>query len=96
MNKKLIGGIVSGVLVGGALILGVMSLTKIPAGYVGVQYDMNGGVRDEILSQGFHFVNPMVSVTKYSISSESAIISKLKYVLLQKSLLMEGSWADSL
>ena len=30
MNKKLIGGIVSGVLVGGALILGVMSLTKIP------------------------------------------------------------------
>ena len=76
MNKKLIGGIVSGVLVAGTLILGVMSLTKIPAGYVGVQYDMNGGVRDEILSQGFHFVNPMVSVTKYSISSETMALTK--------------------
>lgn len=76
MNKKLIGGIVSGVLLGGALILGVVSLTKIPAGYVGVQYNMNGGVRDEILSQGFHFVNPMVSVTKYSISSETMALTK--------------------
>ena len=76
MKKKLIGGIIAGIVISGTLLLGLMSLTKIPAGYVGVQYNMNGGVRDEILSQGFHFVNPMVSVTKYSISSETMALTK--------------------
>lgn len=76
MKKKLIGGIIAGIVIGGTLLLGLMSLTKIPAGYVGVQYDMNGGVRDEVLSQGFHFINPMVSVTKYSISSETMALTK--------------------
>lgn len=39
---------------------------KIPNGYVGVRYSINGGVRDETLGQGIKFVG-LDKVTKYPI-----------------------------
>ena len=54
------------------LILGiaacVICMEKIPAGYVGVVYNMNGGVDVEVLTQGWHPRNSSLS-TSSSISS---------------------------
>lgn len=69
----------------GAIILGIVLLfggcgavictEKIPAGYVGVVYSMNGGISGETLSQGFHIVSPTKKVTKYSVGLEQSYLT---------------------
>lgn len=50
-------------------------LEKIPAGYVGVVYNMNGGVDGEVLTQGWHLVAPSKRVTEYSIGLEQSYLT---------------------
>lgn len=50
-------------------------IEKIPAGYVGVVYNMDGGVDGEILDQGWHIVAPTKKVTKYSVGIEQSYLS---------------------
>ncbi len=69
-----IGGILLGVCLVVALILCLMCVKKIPAGYVGVVYNMDGGVDGEILSQGWHMVAPTKKVTTYSIGLEQSYL----------------------
>ena len=76
MKSKLIGAIVSGVVVLGILVGGIMSAHSIKAGYVGVVYSMNGGIQNQVLSQGLHFVNPLSSVNQYSVATTQAYLSK--------------------
>lgn len=73
MKKRLI---VVGLILLGVIVLFVTTLTKIPAGYVGVVYSPNGGVKEKTLSQGWHMVNPLYKVTKYTIATEQAYLSK--------------------
>lgn len=76
MNKKgYIGAIVLGVVIFLSIILGIICTEKIPAGYVGVVYNMNGGVDGEFLSQGWHIVSPTKKVTKYSIGMEQSYLT---------------------
>lgn len=49
-----------------------MCLTKIPAGYVGIVYNIQDGVSNEVLSQGLHLVAPTKKVTTYSIGIEQS------------------------
>lgn len=53
-------GIKAAVVVGAILVLGTIGafkfFEKIDNGYVGVRYSMNGGIKDEALSQGVKFV----------------------------------------
>lgn len=56
----------------------IVCLEKVPAGYVGVVYDMNGGVDGEILTQGWHIVPPTKKVTIYSIGLEQSYLSSEK------------------
>lgn len=58
-----------------AMMLGVMCTEKIPAGYVGVVYNMNGGVDGEVLGQGWHVVAPTKKVTTYSIGIEQSYLT---------------------
>lgn len=51
-------------------------ITRIPNGYKGVQYSMNGGVKDEVLAQGWHLVAPTVKVKEFTVSNEQLILSK--------------------
>lgn len=78
MNSKNVGAIIAGACV----VVGLLTLFtcghRIPAGYVGVVYDMNGGVKDGVLSQGFKFIWPSENVTKYSIATEQGYLSKDK------------------
>ena len=78
MKKGMIGAIIAGVLTLGTSVGVLMCVEKIPAGYVGVQYSMNGGVQDEILTQGWHLVAPNKKVNLYSIRTEQLYMSKDK------------------
>lgn len=75
MSNGKIGGIVAGVIIFLAIICCFICLTKVPAGYVGVVYNMNGGVDGEILTQGWHIVSPTKKVTTYSIGLEQSYLS---------------------
>lgn len=77
MNKKgLIGGIVLGVVILFCIIAAAICLERIPVGYVGVVYSMNGGVQDELLTQGFHLVAPTKKVKEFTIGNEQLVLTK--------------------
>ena len=57
------------------LILLAMCAKKIPAGYVGVVYNMSGGVEDRVLTQGWKLVAPHKKVTRYTIGMEQATLT---------------------
>ncbi len=48
----------------------------VPAGYVGVQYSLNGGIKDEVLPQGWHLVAPTIKVSEYSIATEQLLMTQ--------------------
>lgn len=77
MSKK---GLVIGVtviaLAGGAFT--VSRMERIPTGRVGVQYSLNGGVKDEVLDMGVNFVLPGIHVKEFTIGNEQLILSKDK------------------
>ena len=73
--SKAIGGALAGVVILGGLAGAFMMTERIPAGYVGVQYSVNGGVKDEVLTQGWHLVSPTKKVTLYSVATETFVMS---------------------
>lgn len=75
MNKRIVGAIVTGAICM-ILLITILSMTeKVPAGYVGIVYSMNGGVSDEVLTQGWHVVSPTKSVTLYSVGIEQSYLT---------------------
>lgn len=54
----------------------IASLTKIDAGKVGVIYSMNGGIKEETLSQGVHFISPLWKVKQFTVGNEQMVLSK--------------------
>lgn len=75
MKTGKVGAVFLGIIMFVVVILGFMSMEKVPAGYVGVVYNMSGGVDGEILNQGWHFVSPMKKVTIYSIGIEQSYLT---------------------
>ena len=64
-----VGGIAIGVVLVVAIIGLMLCTTKIPAGYAGIVYNMNGGMT---------FLSPTKTVTKYTIAREQSYMSKDK------------------
>lgn len=75
MNKGVIGAIVSGAVLFICIVMLLLMMEKVPAGYVGIVYDMNGGVSEEVLTQGWHMVSPTKKVTLYSIGIEQSYLT---------------------
>lgn len=75
MKKGSIGAIFFAVILVVAFFVVISCTERIPAGYVGVVYNMQNGVGDEVLDQGFHIVSPMKSVTTYSIGVEQSYLT---------------------
>ncbi len=75
MSNGKIGGVLVGIILVLCLICAVICLERVPAGYVGVVYNMNGGVDGEILTQGWHIVSPTKKVTTYSIGIEQSYLT---------------------
>ena len=74
MKSKIIGALVAGVLVIGAV--GVFfSVERIKPGFVGVVYSPTSGVEQSTLSQGWKIVMPWKKVTQYSIATEQLYLS---------------------
>lgn len=75
MSKGFLGSIILAIVIVVAIVLVFMCTERIPAGYVGVVYNMNGGVDGEILQQGWHIVAPTKKITTYSIGIEQSYLS---------------------
>lgn len=73
--KRIIGLIAVIVLILGGILTLAFCTTKVPTGYVAVQYSMNGGVKDEVLSQGWHFVAPTIKTVNYTIGLEQSYLT---------------------
>lgn len=61
------------------LVISVVALSlctiRVPAGYVAVQYNMNGGVQDEVLTQGWHLIAPVVKTVNYTVGIEQSYLT---------------------
>lgn len=75
-NKGFIGGLLAAILILVGLFGAITCLERIPTGYVGVVYSMNGGVQDEVLTQGWHLVAPTKKVKEFTIGNEQIVLSK--------------------
>lgn len=73
-----IGGAIVGFVMIIGLILVIICTNKIPAGYAGVVYNINGGIEGKTLSQGWRVVNPTKKVTKYTIGWEQSYMTANK------------------
>ena len=70
MRKGFIGAITLGVIIVVGLICLLICIERIPVGYEGVVYSMNGGVQQETLKQGWHIISPTKKVKEFTISEE--------------------------
>lgn len=74
MKAKVVGVIIAlAVIAGGAYC--ALSLTKVGQGEVGVVYSMNGGVKEDTLGPGFHFVGPFDKVSDFPVSQQQLVLS---------------------
>lgn len=73
--KGKIGAILLALVLIVGLVCCITCMEQIPAGYVGVVYNMNGGVDGEVLGQGWHLVSPTKKVTEYSIGLEQSYLT---------------------
>lgn len=74
-KKSIIGAILSVVVIITIIVLLSMSLKKVKPGYVGVVYNMNGGIQSETLDQGWHWIKPSQRLTQYSIGIEQSYLT---------------------
>ena len=75
MRKGLLGAIMLGLIIIVGLFIIFGCTVRVPTGYVGVVYNMNGGVDGEVLTQGWHLVAPTKKVTTYSIGLEQSYLT---------------------
>lgn len=73
--KGKVGAIFLGIVFVIVIIMCFMCAERVPAGYVGVVYNMSGGVDGEVLTQGWHLVSPTKKVTTYSIGIEQSYLT---------------------
>lgn len=73
--KGFIGGVALALVLIIAFVGCIICIERVPTGYVGVVYNMNGGVDGEVLSQGWHLVSPTKKVTTYSIGLEQSYLT---------------------
>lgn len=71
-----VGGIATGFVIVVLIICGFKCTERIPAGYVGVVYNMNGGIEKDVLRQGWKLVSPTKTITLYSTALEQSYMTK--------------------
>lgn len=74
-NRGMLGGIVIGIVIVLAIIMGFACTERVPAGYVAVIYTMSGGIAEDTLSQGWHLLSPTKKATLYSIGIEQSYLT---------------------
>lgn len=75
MRKGSVGGIVIGVVIIFTIVMMFLCSVRVPAGYVAVQYSLNGGVKEEVLTQGWHMIPPTTHTTLYTVGIEQSYLT---------------------
>ena len=75
-KAKIAGGIFTGIALIVTLIVVINCMEKIPVGYAGVIYSMNGGVKENTLSPGYHITKPTEHVKCFTTSNEQLLLTK--------------------
>ena len=78
MKKGLLGGVTLGVIIVVVLLCAVICIEKVPVGYEGVVYSMNGGATGETIGQGWHLVAPTKKIKLFTIGNEQLVLTKDK------------------
>lgn len=74
MKAKIVGVIIALAVIAGSAYC-ALSLTKVGQGEVGVVYSMKGGVKEDTLGPGFHFVGPFDKVSDFPVSQQQLVLS---------------------
>lgn len=75
MKKGLLGGIGLAVVIVAGLICIAKCTVRVPAGYIAVEYKMNGGISKNVLTQGWHLISPTVKTSLYSVGIEQSYLT---------------------
>ena len=75
MKKGLLGGIGLAVVIIAGLICVAKCSVRVPAGYIAVEYKMNGGISKNVLTQGWHVISPTVKTSLYSVGIEQSYLT---------------------
>lgn len=71
-----VGAITLAVILVVGLICGIICIERIPVGYEGIVYSMNGGIQEETLSQGWKVLSPTKKVRVFTVSEEQLELTK--------------------
>ena len=74
-EKRFLGGVGLAVIIAAGLICVAKCTVRVPAGYVAVEYKMNGGISKDTLSQGWNLISPTVKTSLYSIGIEQSYLT---------------------
>ena len=74
-KKGFLGGVGLAVIIAAGLICVAKCTVRVPAGYVAVEYKMNGGISKDTLSQGWNLISPTVKTSLYSIGIEQSYLT---------------------
>lgn len=75
MKKGLLGGIGLAIAIIAGLICVAKCSVRVPAGYIAVEYKMNGGISKNVLTQGWHLISPTVKTSLYSVGIEQSYLT---------------------
>lgn len=78
MKKGLLGGITLGIIIFVTIVCAVICIERVPVGYEGVVYSMNGGATGETIGQGWHLVSPTKKIKLFTIGNEQLVLTKDK------------------
>lgn len=78
MKRGVSGAVFLAILFAVIIFIGSAISQTIPAGYVGIVYNLNGGIEDKILSQGWHMESPTKKIIQYTVAREQSYMTKDK------------------
>lgn len=78
MKKGFIGAVALGLIIFFGLICTIMLIERVPVGYEAVVYSVNGGVKNETLTQGWHIVSPGKRTKLFTVGNEQLVLTKDK------------------
>lgn len=76
--KGIIGAVITAVVIGFLMLGGCACSETIPAGYAGIVYNLNGGIEDTVLDQGWKIVPPTKRIITYTVGLEQSFMTKDK------------------
>jgi len=80
MKKKAkvfaIGGVIAAIVIVVVIGFVIACTTRISNGYEGIIYSINGGVQNETVGPGWHFIGPGKRISQFTIANEQIVLTK--------------------